>query len=249
MYVYSMIVLVHGVPETADLWNKLRPHLQGDSVALSLPGFGCERPAGFAATKDDYANWLVQELSKINEPIDLIGHDWGALLTYRVATNHGELLHSWAAELSNALHPSYVWHDFAQIWQTPGDGEEFFKNQLTQPIEARAAVFEMFGVAKNDATELADKADETMSSCILDLYRSATPNPYATWGAQISKTIAPGMVLIPTEDPFGDETASLEMASMLGATTSKLEGLSHWWMLQDPERAAGTINQFITSVK
>ena len=47
-----MIVLLHGVPETADLWADVRDNLDQPSVALRLPGFGCPRPDGFAATKD-----------------------------------------------------------------------------------------------------------------------------------------------------------------------------------------------------
>ncbi len=70
-----MIVFVHGVPETADLWNGIRQHIDGESVALSLPGFGNPRPAGFGATKEEYLDWLLGELDAIDGPIDLVGHD------------------------------------------------------------------------------------------------------------------------------------------------------------------------------
>ena len=110
-----MIVFVHGVPETADLWDKVRAGLDAESVALSLPGFGCSRPAGFGATKDDYVGWLVAELDRISGPVDLVGHDWGAGLTYRVATAYGDRLRSWAADVANVMHPDYTWHDFARI--------------------------------------------------------------------------------------------------------------------------------------
>lgn len=33
-------VFVHGVPETAGVWDPLKGHLVGDTVTLSLPGFG-----------------------------------------------------------------------------------------------------------------------------------------------------------------------------------------------------------------
>lgn len=79
-----MIVFVHGVPETASLWDKVRSHIEAESVALTLPGFGCPRPDGFGATKDEYVEWLVAELDTFDEPVDLVGHDWGASLTYRV---------------------------------------------------------------------------------------------------------------------------------------------------------------------
>jgi pimeloyl-ACP methyl ester carboxylesterase len=47
-----MIVFVHGVPETAALWDKVRAAIGRDSVALSMPGFGTPRPVGFGATTD-----------------------------------------------------------------------------------------------------------------------------------------------------------------------------------------------------
>ena len=128
-----MFVLVHGVPETAGLWRKVQPLLGGESVALWLPGFGVPRPVGFGATKDEYVDWLVGELERLDGPIDLIGHDWGAGLTYRVATAHGDRIHAWSADVANVMHPDYVWHDVAQIWQTPGNGETFFQAQLDSP--------------------------------------------------------------------------------------------------------------------
>src|ERR1700691_2141299 len=120
-YSSGMIVFLHGVPETSALWDKVRAEFDEETVALQLPGFGCPRPSGFGATKDDYVEWLVGELARLEETHALIGHDWGAGLTYRVATAHGGLLRSWIADVANVMHPDYVWHDFARIWQTPGE--------------------------------------------------------------------------------------------------------------------------------
>src|SRR3546814_436666 len=211
-----MIVFVHGVPETAAIWKAVQDHVEGDSVALALPGFGTARPAGFGATKDDYVQWLVSELDAIGEPVHLVGHDWGAGLTYRVATAFGDRLGSWAADVGNIAHPDYVWHDFAKLWQTPGDGEAFFESSAAQSVEERAAGYQMLGVPAEGALEMAAAGDATMGTCILDLYRSALPNPHADWGPW-SATSAPGLVLHPNEDPFGDETKAREHAAALGA--------------------------------
>jgi pimeloyl-ACP methyl ester carboxylesterase len=243
-----VIVFVHGVPETAALWDKVRVDLDDESVALSMPGFGCPRPAGFGATKDDYVEWLVAELARIDGPVDLVGHDWGAGLTYRVATAHGDRLRSWAADVANVMHPDYTWHDFAQIWQTPGNGEAFFRDQQSAPAEDRAVFFEASGVAHDDAVALASAANETMATCILDLYRSATPNPYAHWKDRWGPTSAPGLVLFPTQDPFGDESMSREVAEMLGARHESLDGSGHWWPLQAPEAATAVLREFLASV-
>jgi len=243
-----VIVFLHGVPETASLWDKVRARIDGDSVALSLPGFGCPRPEGFGATKDEYVAWLVDQLDRFDQPVDLIGHDWGAGLTYRVATAHGDHLHSWAADVGNIMHPDYVWHDFARIWQTPGEGEAFFRDQNALPAEERAQVFEMLGVGHEDAVTMASASDDDMASCILDLYRSATPNAYERWKDSWGPTPAPGLVLFPSDDPFGDEDKSRQVAAVLGADHQTLEGVGHWWPLQAPEVAAQALNTFLASV-
>ena len=41
-----MFVFVHGVPETFVIWDEVRANLDVASVALSMPGFGCDRPDG-----------------------------------------------------------------------------------------------------------------------------------------------------------------------------------------------------------
>jgi pimeloyl-ACP methyl ester carboxylesterase len=242
-----VLVFVHGVPETADLWKKVRPLMEDESVALSMPGFGCARPDGFGATKDEYVAWLLDELDKIEGPIDLIGHDWGAGLTYRVATAHGDRIRSWVADVANVMHPEYEWHDFAKIWQSPGDGETFFRDQLATPPDGQAQVFEALGVEHDDALEMARWADATMGTCILDLYRSATPNPYADWSDAWGITAAPGLVISPTDDPFGDDVLSRQVADTLGARHEHLPGAGHWWALQAPEDAAALLREFLAS--
>jgi pimeloyl-ACP methyl ester carboxylesterase len=73
------IVLVHGVPDTHRLWDELRSHLGGrDVLTPQLPGFDSPVPAGFTATKEAYVDWLVGELERVGEPVDLVGHDWGS---------------------------------------------------------------------------------------------------------------------------------------------------------------------------
>ena len=240
-----MIVFVHGVPETARIWDAVRAELDEPSIAVELPGFGRSRPGGFRSTKDAYVDWLAGELRSIDAPIDLVGHDWGAGLTFRLATHPDRpvALRSWALDVANIFHPSYEWHDFARIWQTPGEGEAFFEQQLATPVDERAGVFEMFGVGADDARAMASWLDADMAASILALYRSAMPNPHADWGTD-APAHAPGLVLVPTADPFGDDALATEVAATLGARTAELDGLGHWWPLEDPEGAAAALRPF-----
>jgi pimeloyl-ACP methyl ester carboxylesterase len=117
-------VLVHGVPDTPALWDRVRAHLARDDViAVSLPGFANPRPPGFDATKDTYAAWLVERIEQIGAPVDLVGHDWGSLLAQRVASVRPDLIRTLAFG-SGPVDDAYTWHDMAQLWQTPGVGEE-----------------------------------------------------------------------------------------------------------------------------
>lgn len=242
-----MIIFVHGVPETAAIWDKVRKAVGRESVALSLPGFGCPRPDGFGATKEEYVDWLLRELATVEGPIDLVGHDWGAAFVYRVATAHGDKVRSWAADVGNLGHPDYVWHDIAKIWQTPGEGEAFVEAQNSTPTDQRAPLYEAMGVPHDDAMEMAGASDSTMGGCILALYRSALPNPHADWGPW-APTTAPGLVLHPTDDPFGDEKLASDVADALGARFERIEGAGHFWPYQAPEKAAALLESFWSAV-
>ena len=243
-----MIVFLHGVPETAAFYDALRAEIPQPSIALELPGFGCERPTGFGATKDDYVDWIATQLEAFGEPVDLVGHDWGAGFTYRLATTRPDLLRSWAADVASIVHPDQEWHDFAQVWQTPGDGEAFIAAQLATPAEDQAPTFEEMGLTHEAALAMIGAMDETMGTCILDLYRSATPNTYATWGDAMGPTDKPGLIIDATADAFSSTTRSNQVAEMLGARVSSLDGLHHFWAVEDPTAAAEMLQSFWAEV-
>ena len=242
-----MIVFVHGVPETAAIWDGIRDRVDRPSTALAMPGFGTPRPAGFGATKEDYLGWLLGELDQIEEPIDLVGHDWGAIITAHVASAHGERVRSYVFDCGNVSHPDYEWHAFAQIWQTPGDGEAFFEAQAASSVEDRASGLTGLGVPLEGAREMAEAGDEVMGSCILALYRSATPNPHHDWGP-LQRSPATGLVLHPTEDPFSDEAKAREVADALGAGFTTLDGAGHFWPYQAPDAGAAVLERFWATV-
>ena len=83
------VVLVHGNPETPIIWEPFVAALGRDDVHTpQLPGFGCPTPAGFGATKEEYAAWLEGEVATVaasSGPVDLVGHDWGGCLVPYVA--------------------------------------------------------------------------------------------------------------------------------------------------------------------
>jgi len=240
-------VFVHGVPETPAVWNALRAELHRDDViAVQLPGFGCARPNGFGATKEEYVEWLVGELEviKAQGPIDLVGHDWGAGFTIRLVSTRPDLVRSWATDGGALGNVKFEWHDFAKIWQTPGEGEQFWTDTLAQSLEERAAAYAaLFGVPLEASIELNRPIDQTMADCILDLYRSA-PNVGKEWAPDFVDIPKPGRIIIASDDPFLSSDQARESAERAGATVSDFDGLGHWWMLQDPARGAALLEAF-----
>ena len=238
-----MIAFLHGVPETAAIWDGVRRRIDRPSVALTMPGFGNPRPPGFSATKDDYLVWLLGELEALEQPVDLVGHDWGAIITARVAHAHPDAVRSYAFDCANVSHPDYEWHPFAQVWQTPGEGEAFFEAQAASEVEDRAIGLTGLGVPLDDAREMAAAGDQVMAGCILDLYRSALPNPNADWGP-LRRSSATGLVLHATDDPFSDDAKAREVATALGAGFATIDGAGHFWPYQAPDAGVAVLEAF-----
>jgi pimeloyl-ACP methyl ester carboxylesterase len=244
------VVLVHGLPETPEIWRPLQDVLEGDAVAVGLPGFGSARPTGFSGTKDAYAEWLAEALSRVEPPVDVVGHDLGALLTMRVASAFDLTLRSWAVDVADVFHPRFAWPERVRDLQTPGIGEEMLRvASEVDPDDSRSTVSRLIGggVPADLAREIGSAHDEVMSRSILDFYRSAVPNVAADWWKDVTgPTRSRGLVLL-LPDPPETETMSLAVAERLGAETARLEGLDHRWMAQAPDVVARTLERFWSS--
>ncbi len=254
----TAIVLVHGNPETPIIWEPLVAELErrmpGRSVYCpQLPGFGSASPAGFGATKEEYTEWLIGEVASIvaeHGPVDLVGHDWGGGLAMRLVALRPDLVRSWACDVLGLFHADYVWHDFAQIWQTPGAGEEYFAQSATTPPADQVALYEAIGIPSSIGERLVAVADDEMSRCILALYRSAAQPAMVVWGQELAPAASrPGLAIIAPLDPFvrGLDLGS-EVAASLGATIVEMTGQGHWWMLGDPAGGAAALDAFWATV-
>ena len=244
-------VFVHGNPETAAIWGPLLTELQHpDTVTLSPPGFGAPAPASFGATTDDYVAWLVSELEPQGAPVDLVGHDWGGGHVMRIAMERPDLIRSWAMDIAGCFAPDYVWHDMAQLWQTSGAGEESVAGLASLPVADRASMFEALGMTPDIAGAVAGEVNDTMGRCILSLYRSAAQPAMARFGEALGAAAArPGLVIIPTADEYtGGEARAHWSAGQAKAKVAVLEGLGHWWMIQDPATGVAELRRFWSSL-
>ena len=244
------VVLVHGNPETDAVWGPLVVELgRDDVVRLSPPGWGAPVRDGWGATLEEYRQWLVGELEGIDEPVDLVGHDWGGGHVVTVAMTRPDLLRSWCTDVLGVFDPDYVWHELAQMWQAPDAGEAAVAAVLDDH-EALADGLVPYGVPRDIALEMARSFDAGTARCILGLYRDAAQPAMARLGENLPAAAArPGLMVLATDDPFGGtEEMRRRAAARAGARVAVLEGVGHWWMVQDPARGAAVLTEFWRSM-
>jgi pimeloyl-ACP methyl ester carboxylesterase len=245
------VVLVHGNPETDAVWDPLVELLgRDDVVRLSPPGFGAPLPDGWPATYLDYRDWLERELTCFARPVDLVGHDWGGGHVLNLVMHRPELVRSWVSDVVGLFDPDYVWHDLAQVWQTPGDGEKLVDDMMGASLEEQAQRLMGLGLTPEVATKMAAGAGAEMGRAILLLYRSARQPAIAQAGRDLEKAAArPGLSVLATEDHYvGSPAIRRRAAERAGARTEVLEGLGHWWMVQDPALSAAVLTRFWDSL-
>jgi epoxide hydrolase 4 len=116
-------VLLHGFPETWRCWIKQLPALAQAGCRVIVPdqrGYNLsDKPKGIKAYRVDT---LVEDvIGLINaldyEKVNLVGHDWGALVAWMLAIKYPEKLHRLA--IINVPHPAvirrFLMRDFEQM--------------------------------------------------------------------------------------------------------------------------------------
>jgi pimeloyl-ACP methyl ester carboxylesterase len=237
---------VHGNPDSHHMWEPLLAALGGDAddaVAVDLPGFGgTPLPAGFDCTKEAYAGWLASAIEGVGEPVDLVGHDWGAMLCPRVAATRPELIRTLAVG-SGPLDPDYTWHDMAQQWQTPGVGEQLM---ATLTPELMAPFLEAEGFPAALAATEASFIDEPMKDAILRLYRSAV-DVGREWSPALDGFDRPALVFAGVDDPYVGPEVGERLAQRLGARFVAFEGCGHWWPVARAAETAAELRRLWAS--
>lgn len=90
------IVLVHGYLSDGEYWKPLIPQLSAhyEVIVIDLLGFGkSPKPADATYSIDEHAAALATTIKQVtNEPIVLIGHSMGALISANLATKNPTLV-------------------------------------------------------------------------------------------------------------------------------------------------------------
>jgi len=239
-------LLIHGNPDTAHLWDRVREHLgryEDAVVAADLPGFAEPAPEGFGRTKEEYVNWIVERCEELGGNVDLVGHDWGSLLVQRVASIRPDVLASVTCG-GAAVDAEYPWHPLAQVWQTPGEGERYMEEELTPEFGIEHLVEN--GVPREDAERNVWLTDYGKAT-ILALYRSAV-HIGAEWQPDLERQTVPAMVIWGRTDPYVPLEFGERLAERMRAELVVLD-CGHWWPYEKPRETADALLRRWTGVR
>lgn len=242
-------LFIHGVPDTPEMWRPLITALSLEPEQYSvpaLPGFGVPVPADFDCSADAYVDWCRTQIeaaaAKAGGPIDLVGHDWGAIIAMRAAARVPHLIASWAIA-GAAPEPSYKWHRMARLWQTPILGNLIML--LTRPRQIQT-LLQTSGLPAALARQEAGAFDQTMKSSILRLYRSAkrlqqlTDDPVTT---NFDALPRPGLIYWGADDPYVATSVAETYAKRTGANLIVEPTTGHWSIVQRADRLATILEQ------
>ncbi len=242
------VLLLHGFPENARMWDGVAPLLHEAGLRTVAPdqrGYSPgARPTGVAA----YAiGELVGDALGLLDALDLpaahvLGHDWGAVVGWHLAARHPERVRTLTAV--SVPHPA------AHAAALRSDPEQ-------QRLSAYIQAFRVPEVA--EATLLADDARRLrgmfrpLPPGATDVFVRPLQQPGAltaalSWYRAMSSGDLAGLgpVAVPTTYVWGTEDAGVGRAAAEGCAAYatgefefvQLPGVSHWVPEQEPETVA-----------
>lgn len=250
----SPVMLLHGWPDTADLWRHQVPALVADHyrvLAPDLRGFGASsRPAGTQAY--DMAHMVgdvIGVLDHLSIPrVHLVGHDWGAAISWMTAA----LLPDRVASLTalSVGHPTAFrtagWGQREKSWymllfQFPGVAERWLSADGFRNLRSWSR--------HPDIQAVVDRlADPETLAASLNLYRAILA---PTWLVQPPLELQP--VQAPAMGIWSSGDLALTEEAMTGSAAhvagpwryERLDDVGHWMQLEAPEAVNALLLDFL----
>ena len=261
-------LLLHGFPEGKESWeHQLNALAEAGwrAVAPDLRGYGgTDAPKGVEAYAMPHLVADVEGLiSALGEDqVDLVGHDWGALVGWPFVSRHPKLVRTWTS--LSVPHPAALAKasgldgnpnpdpdqqqrsSYIGLFQKPGKAEEVLLEDHAQRLRA------MYRLGPNPAAIPDEVVDgfvrgferEGRLTAGLNYYRAnLRPAAYAAY-PPVPKPITPPSLLIwGDEDPALGRVAVEATASMVAGPYRLvvLEGAGHWLQFERADEVSRAI--------
>ena len=236
------VLLVHGVPNGAGMWQPFLERIGARTLRADLPGFGhSARPdlEAFDGSVDALADWAEALIDALElERYSLVVHDWGAV-GLLAAARHPERVERIVALNPVPFEYDYRWHWIGQIWRNRRVGGFFTgasaNRFMTAAIlrQARPGWRRMPDYFLDDCLR---EWDRGKSRAILSLYRSADPDVLGRHGDTLGALSSPALVLWGEHDPYIPNGFGPRYAERLGdAELERYPDAGHWAWIDRPD--------------
>ncbi|MEU1099906.1 SDR family oxidoreductase [Streptomyces tibetensis] len=268
------IVLVHGYPDSKEVWSEVAGRLAGrfHVVAYDVRGHGrstAPRPlrGGFTLEKltDDFL--AVADAVSPDRPVHLVGHDWGSVQAWEFTTvqrTRGRIA-SFTSMSGPSLDHFGHWIGRRVMRPTPrrigqllGQGaRSWYVYLLHTPVLPELAWRGPLGRRWPRMLERAEKVprgDYPTASLPSDaahgawLYRDNV-RPRLRAPRPDAHAHAPVQIITPLEDRFLSERLHDELEQWVPHLTRRTVQAGHWIPRTRPDRLASWIEEFVTSVE
>jgi pimeloyl-ACP methyl ester carboxylesterase len=249
------VILLHGWPDTGDLWRHQVPALEAAGyrvIAPDLRGYGqSSKPTDLDAYRPTQ---LLGDVTGILDALDLprahvVGHDWGAFLAWITAMLAPDRVAS--LTVMSVGHPGAIraaglpqreksW--YMLLFQFPGVAEQWLSADDFRNFRQWAG--------HPDADEVVGRmSDPAALTASLSWYRAIVP-PESLVG--VPGQLPP--VTVPTMGIWSSEDIALLEAGMTGSAQyvagpwqyERLDGIGHWMQLEAPDAVNTLLLDFLT---
>jgi pimeloyl-ACP methyl ester carboxylesterase len=252
------VLLLHGFPDSSLGFRELCEALAAQgfrAIAPDLRGYGLsDKPEGLEPYRASAALEDIATLARWagDEPVSVVGHDWGGTLAYCFATQHPELVRKLV--VLNAAHPESYARALARSLQLLRSWYILFfqLRGLAEWVVTRRSVFrwllrklvakkELLSEARIEAGRR-ELLRPGVVRAALSYYRAAFRWPIKSPGT-IS---APTLILWGDADPALDPRLLDDLPSRVEKLTVRhIEGAGHFVHWDDPERVVSELLAFL----
>ncbi len=246
----SPTLFLHGVPDSADMWQPVIERMQAHNCcyAPDLPGLGrSTAPDTFALTLSHMAEYLAAyiEAAAIPTPLNLVVTDFGAPYGLAWAVTHPDAVRRIAVVGGANFFSDYRWHSNAQMVRRPIIGE--LGMALMRNYRAFANSMGSTSTLLDDAHWRAvyplSFAKPSVRRMVLRLYRGLDSRQFVGWEDQLVKLTqtVPMLVLWGDRDPF----IAPSYADRYGAAqVEHFNRYDHWLAIEAPALVADRLGHF-----
>jgi pimeloyl-ACP methyl ester carboxylesterase len=249
------IVLVHGYPDSAAVWEPLRARLdpryrviaydvRGAGASEAPPARGGYRLERLAA---DLA--VVATATCGARPFHLVGHDWGSIQSWEAVTDplfDGRILSYTSISGPCLDHASFAWRGGALRQMLKSWYIFFFHLPWLPELVWRAGGARMWPLWLRMTERVRTARDPwQLRNAIngLDLYRANFIDRLLRPRGR--RAHAPVQFIVPLRDRYVGPALSLGLEGWLGAYERNEIDAGHWVVLREPERIAASVERFV----